>query len=610
MSSVGTEQWQTCRNWELKWWESLDHFSNSLNEEMKHQTMAAHMGIPFDNMHRIDLNGATVLDMVGGPVSILLKTHNTRRRIVVDPLVDEWPQWIRDRYEYAGIETVASRGEDFDQREVADLVLIYNCLQHVSDPVEVLRHAVASLVPGGTLRIFEWVNTGVSDGHIHNLTKDFLTATLTGLGLETVDQEDVTCDWDGGWKSFAFAGVFKKSGGEKTIIPGPRAMDRTEPLRFHIPAIPHTVTDKDRYTSCAFTCKVDKMCKMLTRLGHEVYHYGCEGAKVEATEVIDVVSDQFRMKTYPEQEDRTKQYQFNEGDDYHKEFYGKTILSMRQRQQPYDFLLCPWGTGHKPIADSFPEMTVVESGIGYPHTFAPFKVFESYWWMAHVYGNTQFNQDGKFYDCVIPNQFEVEDFDYGEEREDFFLYLGRIVKRKGVEVAVEATKRIGAKLVIAGQGQLLNTNEGIDLRGDHVTFAGYADVEKRRDLMRRAKAIFMPTYFLEPFGGVAVEAMMSGCPVISTDWGAFTETVLHGITGYRCRTLEQFTWAAENIGNIRPLDCRNWAVDNYSLEACMPKYEEYFRMLQGLRGKGWYEDNPDRTELDWLTKRYPREVPS
>lgn len=146
---------------------------------------------------------------------------------------------------------------------------------------------------------------------------------------------------------------------------------------------------------------------------------------------------------------------------------------------------------------------------------------------------------------------------------------------------------------------------GIDLRADHVEFVGYADLKKRRDLLSRCKALFVPTYYFEPFGGTMIEAAFSGSPSITTDWGSASENVLHDVTGYRCRTMDQFCWAAKNIENIRPIDCRHWAEGNFSLEAVAPMYDEYFRMLQDLRGKGWYEENPGRTQLDWLTKSHP-----
>ena len=102
---------------------------------------------------------------------------------------------------------------------------------------------------------------------------------------------------------------------------------------------------------------------------------------------------------------------------------------------------------------------------------------------------------------------------------------------------------------------------------------------------------------------------MSGTPVITTDWGAFPETVIHGVTGYRCRTMDHFLWAVKNIDTIKPKTCREWAIKNYSMERITGMYEEFFHMCKDVHeGKGFYEIHEDRKDLNWLKKIYPEDV--
>ncbi|MEA4896471.1 MAG: glycosyltransferase [Oscillospiraceae bacterium] len=378
-------------------------------------------------------------------------------------------------------------------------------------------------------------------------------------------------------------------------------------LRFHLLGLAHLETHR-RNSSCAYTQKIIKLADMLKKNGHTVYFYGVEGSELNCDRFIPVLTQDALRKTYGDYDRTTSFFKMNPNDIAHQLFNNSAISAILENKGERDILLCPMGMNHKPIADAVNLLTI-EPGIGYTGVFSSMRVFESYAWMHYIYGLLHID-DGCWYDAVIPNYFDPADFPFKSEKKDYLLYFGRIISRKGVQTASEIARRTGNQLYIVGQGSLDNPVEGLFLGNEkHIVYKPAVGPEERAELLSNAKAVLMPTYYLEPFGGVNVEAQLCGTPVITTDWGAFPETVLHGVTGYRCRVFEEFCWAVNNIHRIKPLACREWAERNYSMDRVGKMYEEYFQRAYRLFGEGWYESNDCREELGWLERYYPKEQP-
>ena len=373
-------------------------------------------------------------------------------------------------------------------------------------------------------------------------------------------------------------------------------------MRFHVLSLPHTITRKD-YSACAFTMKVLKFGKMMTDRGHTVFHYGHKDSVVQCTEHIPVTFDEDLEKSYGNYDWRKTFFKYCNTDYAHNIFRERAIVEVGKRKQRGDFILCFWGFAHQPVAAAHPELIALEPGIGCNNKpCTAHSVFESHAIMNQIYG--KYDNWPKWYDAVIPNYFDPDDFKYNETPKDYFLFIGRVIDSKGVGIAIEVTKRLGVQLIVAGQGDLKPI---CGLVPDHVTFIGYVEPEARCELLRNAKALLAPSHYNEPFGGVIIEALFCGTPTITSDWGGFSENNLHGITGYRCRTIEQFVWAGRNINKISRKACRDWAMNNFSLERVALMYEEYFSFLTKLYdgSGGFYCNNDERTELDWLKRTYP-----
>lgn len=377
------------------------------------------------------------------------------------------------------------------------------------------------------------------------------------------------------------------------------------PFRFHLLGLVHLPVS-ERFMGCAFTQKIVKLSKMLLSLGHEVYLYGAETSDAPCTEFIQTHTMSDIRQEWGDGDNRYElgydwrgwgfRHDFNDNikTGVTLKFYEKAVVGIEARKRDDDFLLNMQGYYHKPICDQLDLFLTCEPGIGYRGSYTKYRAFESAYLMNFMYGseNPKLSLNGNWYDRVIPNYFNGKDFQLQEEKEDYFLFVGRIIERKGVRIAEKTTKIVGAKLLLAGQ-----KNKAIPLEslGDHCEYVGYIGVEERAQLMGAARAVFVATTYLEPFGGVNVEAQLCGTPVITTNFGVFPETVVHGVTGFNCDMLRDFVDAARNVHSLDPKAIREHA-ERYLMENVRWEYQKWFDDLYELYRS---RHKPDATKWGW-----------
>lgn len=380
--------------------------------------------------------------------------------------------------------------------------------------------------------------------------------------------------------------------------------ERDKKYRFHLLGLVHLPTS-EKYMACAFSQKNVKMCKMLLALDHEVYLYGAEGSTAPCTKLIQTHSLKDIRNAWGEGDNR-----YSVGYNWHNKqfkhdinekrtaatlrFYGNSIKEINKIKKPDDFLMITQGTYQKPIHDATNLYLTIESGIGYRGSYCQFRSFESSYIQNFTYGSEHPRQsiNGRYYDRIMPNYFDTKDFPFKQEKEDYFLFIGRFIKRKGVFTALKATEAAGVKLKMAGQ-----LSDEISLGElesyDHAEYVGFADVDKRADLMSNAKGVLVPSTYLEPFAGVHAEAMLCGTPVITTNFGVFPSTVQQAVNGYRCDTLQDFVHAIEAIDLIDPKMVRQTA-EKFTMESVSELYQKWFDDLMNV-----YESTQDSNKKGW-----------
>jgi glycosyltransferase involved in cell wall biosynthesis len=177
--------------------------------------------------------------------------------------------------------------------------------------------------------------------------------------------------------------------------------------------------------------------------------------------------------------------------------------------------------------------------------------------------------------------------------------MGRMIPRKGVHIAISTCESIKKKIILCGQGGKLQPDGTLKCNGFEIKasplweYRGFASIEARKKLMAEAIAVICPTTYIEPFCGVHVEAMLAGTPVITTDFGVFPSTVINGVNGYRCNTLQEFVDAAKVVTNLDHAKVRATA-EKFLTPNVAPLYQRWFDDLHAA-----WEAYTDKSKAGW-----------
>ena len=370
-------------------------------------------------------------------------------------------------------------------------------------------------------------------------------------------------------------------------------------MRFHILVNPFVPTAKGgKYNCDAFNVFAKRLAVMLSK-DYPVFFYGtsedpfdsCHRIKhfqIMKEEEYNDLSVNRGVYLCHADDKETK----NKKDDLACRYNLGAKITVEQNCENGDFVLYSY-IGNRELQNNINLIHVMPNNMGSRLIFTPYNIFPSSSW-AHwmisnymVVNNIQTHLDLECW-SIVPPMFDRGDFQYNQIKQpNTILYLGRLQACKGILTVLFLAAQFPEKTFwIAGDAidspigtiTIQDTKQVLSIT-ENVKILGYQNTEQRAKLLSDASCLIQPSPYPEPFGFNVIEAYISGTPVITTDFGTFTETVIEGVTGFKCRTTLDYYHAIEYIFSIKPLRCYQEGMA-YISKKLRPRYVRAFEMFQ------------------------------
>jgi glycosyltransferase involved in cell wall biosynthesis len=189
--------------------------------------------------------------------------------------------------------------------------------------------------------------------------------------------------------------------------------------------------------------------------------------------------------------------------------------------------------------------------------------------------------DADIVDGVVHNPIDVDSWPLGYEKQDYLLWLGRMVPEKGPQRAIHVAKVTGRRLLLAGpvqpgQERFFAQEIQPHIDGEKIRYVGEVGGARKQRLFADALAFLMPIRWPEPFGMVMVEAMAAGTPVLAFPEGAAPEIVEHGVSGFLVKDEDEMAAMVDEAARLDPLQVRRSA-ERFAPDRIAVGYEQAYR---------------------------------
>ena len=179
----------------------------------------------------------------------------------------------------------------------------------------------------------------------------------------------------------------------------------------------------------------------------------------------------------------------------------------------------------------------------------------------------------------------------GDEKGEYFAFLGRISPEKGIERAIRIAAACNMRLKVAAKVDKADAEyfkESVEplLANAHVEFIGEINDAQKPEFLGRATATIFAIDWPEPFGLVMIESMACGTPVIAMRRGSVPEVMDDGLTGFIVDNVDEAIAACGRLGELDRKKIRARFDERFTSKRMAQDYVDVYQKLIDAKNAG------------------------